>query len=78
MNTKNNFRFKFDYCQNSNRIRFTTTLDSNLIDDMQHIKDKTKIDMSKQIETVMSYFLNNQERFNQFLQLCKEYDGYNK
>ena len=45
---------------------------------MQYIKDKAKIDMSKQIETVMSYFLNNQERFNQFLQLCKEYDGYNK
>ena len=74
--TINNFRFKFDYCNNSNRVRFQTTIDSKLLDDLKYIKKNTNNDISKLIEVALAEQLKSQESFNRFLELCKTYEGY--
>ena len=77
MNLNNkSFRFKFDYCNNSTRVRFQTTIDSRLLDDLKYIKKHTNNDISKLIEVALAEQLKSQESFNHFLELCKTYEGY--
>ena len=71
------FKFKNNYCKNSNRVSFNTTLDSNLISELKYISENTNIPISKLIETALFPHLQSQESFDNFLQQVKDYQGYN-
>jgi post-segregation antitoxin (ccd killing protein) len=49
------FKFKFDYCQNSIRKSFNTTLDKDLIEQLKYIKANTGQPISKLIEVAMNH-----------------------
>lgn len=68
-----NFKCKFDYCQNSVRKSFNTTLDKDLIDQLKYIKKNTGIPISKMLEVAMQPHLQNQETFDDFIKMTKDY-----
>lgn len=67
------FKFKFDYCKNSTRVPFNTTLDKDLIAQLKYIKHNTKISISKLIEVALEPHLQSQETFDNFLDMVKKY-----
>jgi len=68
-----NFKFKFNYCKNSIRKSFNTTLDKQLIDELKYIKDNTGIPISKLIEVAMQPHLQSQETFDNFMDMVRKY-----
>jgi post-segregation antitoxin (ccd killing protein) len=68
-----NFRFKFDYCKNSIRKSFNTTLDKDLIDQLKYIKANTNIPISKLIEVAFQEHLQSQESFDNFMDMVRKY-----
>ena len=67
------FKFRFDYCKNSTRVPFNTTLDKDLIAQLKYIKHNTNIPISKLIEVAFQSHLQNQETFDNFLDMVKKY-----
>lgn len=67
------FKFRFDYCKNSKRVSFNTTLDEDLVEQLKYIKKNTKIPISKLIEVSFQPYLQNQETFDNFLDMVKKY-----
>lgn len=37
------FKFRIDYCKNSKRVSFNTTLDEDLVEQLKYIKKNTNI-----------------------------------
>ena len=70
------FKFKNNYCKNSNRVSFNTTLDSQLLSELKYISENTNIPISKLIETAFYPNLQRQESFDNFLEQVKDYQGY--
>jgi len=68
-----NFKFKLNYCKNSIRKSFNTTLDKQLIDELKYIKDNTGIPISKLIEVAMQPHLQSQETFDNFMDMVRKY-----
>ncbi|OSA89099.1 UNVERIFIED_ORG: hypothetical protein B2H93_16720 [Clostridium botulinum] len=66
-------KFKFDYCKNSVRKSFNTTLDEGLIEELKYIKKNTGIPISKLIEVAMQPHLQNQETFDKFMEMVRNY-----
>ena len=67
------FKFKFDYCKNTVRKSFNTTLDKDLIDQLKYIKENTGIPISKMLEVAMSEHLQSQESFDNFIKMTRQY-----
>lgn len=67
------FKFKFDYCQNSVRKSFNTTLDKDLIEQLKYIKSNTGIPISKMLEVAMQPHLQSQESFDNFIKMTRDY-----
>jgi post-segregation antitoxin (ccd killing protein) len=67
------FKFKFDYCQNSERKSFNTTLDKDLIDQLKYIKANTGQPISKLIEVALQEHLQSQESFDNFMDMVRRY-----
>lgn len=71
------FNFRNNYCKKSERIAFNTTLDRQLISDLKYISENTGQPISKMIEASLNIHLKDQQSFDNFLQLVKQYQGYN-
>ena len=71
------FKFKNNYCKDSTRVSFNTTLDSQLVSELKYISENTNQPISKLIETALYPHLQSQESFDNFLQQVKYYQGYN-
>ena len=71
------FKFKNNYCKNSTRVSFNTTLDSQLLSELKYISENINQPISKLIETALYPHLQSQESFDNFLQQVKDYQGYN-
>ena len=67
------FKFRFDYCKNSKRVSFNTTLNEDLVEQLKYIKKNTKIPISKLIEVSFQPHLQSQETFDNFLDMVKKY-----
>lgn len=67
------FKFKFDYCKNSVRKSFNTTLDKDLIDQLKYIKANTGQPISKLIEVAFQEHLQSQESFDKFMDMVRSY-----
>lgn len=67
------FKFKFDYCKDTTRTRFSTTLDEKLVQELKFISQKSKIPISKMIEATFAEHLKSQETFNNFLDIVRKY-----
>jgi post-segregation antitoxin (ccd killing protein) len=66
-------KFRFNYCQNSIRKSFNTTLDKDLIDQLKYIKQNTNIPISKLIEVAMQPHLQDQQSFDNFMDMVRKY-----
>ncbi|WP_252225138.1 MULTISPECIES: ribbon-helix-helix domain-containing protein [unclassified Clostridium] len=66
-------KFRFDYCKNSVRKSFNTTLDQDLIEQLKYIKKNTGIPISKLIEVAMQPHLQSQETFDNFMEMVRKY-----
>jgi hypothetical protein len=69
------YKFKQDYCRGTVRKKFNTTLSQQLIDELKLISKHTGFSVSRMIETSLYQHLQNQETFDQFMELVKNYDG---
>lgn len=67
------FKFKFGYCKDSQRKSFNTTLDEDLIKQLKYIKKGTGVPISKMIEVAMQEHLQSQATFDNFMQMCRDY-----
>lgn len=69
------YRFKQNYCKNTLRKKFNTTLSSQLVDELKLISKHTGFSISRMIEASLYQHLQNQETFDEFMELVKRYDG---
>lgn len=70
------FKFKYDYCKKSfKRVKFTTTLDHRLVEELKNLSDATGEPISKAIECVFANVFSSQESVDEFLKDLKRYDG---
>ena len=67
------FKFRFDYCKNSIRTSFNTTLDKDLIETLKYIKTNTGIPISKLIEVALQPHLQDQQSFDAFMDMVRKY-----
>lgn len=68
------YKFKYNYCKGTTRKKFNTTLSESLIDELKLISKNTGFNISRMIEASISQHLQNQETFDNFMQLCRDYN----
>lgn len=74
-NNYNDIYFKNTYTKNTEREKFTTTLNKDILDGMKAYKNATKQDISKMIEVFFHEMLSSHEKQQEFYKKLTQYKG---